>query len=176
MSLQRFLFISALLAGSAVAAFGQSTPKATNTTTITRTYVFPAVNLNTGETARVIVLNSAPAATSSSSSSSNNPAPSCTGSISFLSSANGSLPSPVTFTLGAGQFAYADLHFSATGISSAPGPVTGSVAQTFSEPSAAPCSLQMSLVTFDSTGASHLIVVNPSVQTIAIPTPIFGGR
>jgi hypothetical protein len=173
MSLYRFVLISTLAAGFATAALADDNPGKGNqsATTITKNYVFPPVTLTSTETARVIVVNTAPPATG------NNPAPSCTGTISFLLSSSATPPNPVGFTLPSGQFAFVDLPFSKIGVSTPPGEVVGKVAQTVSVPSQAPCSLGMSLVVFDTTtGVGHLILGNASTQLGLTPIPSLGER
>jgi hypothetical protein len=173
MSFHRFLLISALAAGFATAALadeigsvigGQGT-QAAQATTITRNFVFAPVTLSSSETARVIVVNTATAPTTTSSSN-NDAAPSCTGKITFL--ASGATPptvSAVSFTIGAGQFAFADLPYGKSGISTSPGEVVGKVESDLSVTSKAPCSLGMSLVVMDfTTGAAHVVLTNPSTQ------------
>jgi hypothetical protein len=169
MPLYRLVLVSTLAVGVATAALADDSPG--KGTTVTKNYAFPPVTLTSTETARVIVVNTAPPATG------NNPAPSCTGSISFLLSSSTTPPTPTGFTLAAGQFSFADLPFSKIGVSTPPGVVVGEVQQTVSVPSQAPCSLSMSLVVFDTTtGVGHLILGNASTQLGPTPIAILGDR
>ena len=174
MSFHRFLLISALAVGFATAVFADNDGgpgTVSPTTTITRNFVFAPVTLTSTETARVTVVNTAPPATG------NNPAPSCTGKITFL--ASGSTPptvSAVSFTLGAGQFAFADLPYGKSGISTTPGEVVGKVESDISFTSKAPCALGMSLVVFDTTtGVAHVILGSASAQGGIGPVPFADG-
>ena len=182
MSFQRFLLISAVAAGSALVALADdgksdshqtSTSTPSTTPTVTRDIISAPVTLSATETARVIVANTAAAATSTST------APSCAGSIAFL--ASGTAPpttTPTNFMLGAGQFAFADLTYAKSGISISPGEVIGEVHLTINVGSKAPCTLQTSLVVFDSTtGAAHVVVSGAgNSQGGPIPLLAFGGR
>ena len=128
----------------------------TQPTTITRSIYFPPVTLATTETARIILVNTAPAATG------NNPAPSCTGTAQFFFAGPTNLPAPFTYTLGSGQFASLDLTYAKTGATTAPAEVVGVVSQAITIGSAIPCSLNLSLVVFDTqTSVGHLILSNP---------------
>jgi len=125
--------------------------------TITRTFTLAPATLTSSETARLIAVNTAPAATG------NNPAPSCTGSFAFL--ASGSAPPTVgtpTFTLAAGAFAFLDLPYAKSGLSATPGEVVGIITQTIATGSkAVPCNLHISEVIFDTTtGGAHAVVTS----------------
>ncbi|HXP83699.1 MAG TPA: hypothetical protein VN841_03215 [Bryobacteraceae bacterium] len=176
MSFHRFLLISTLAAGFASAALAADGGPATvaPTTTITRNFVFAPVTLTSTETARVIVVNTAPAPAATAA---NSTAPSCTGKITFI--ASGATPptvSPVSFTLGAGQFAFADLPYSKSGLSTTPGEVVGQVESDVNFTSKAACTLGMSLVVFDSTtGVAHVILGNASAQGGIGPVPLADG-
>lgn len=173
MSFHRFLLISALTAGCAAAAFAQeSTLAATPATTISRPYVFPPVTLTSTETARVIVVNTAAPATG------NNTAPSCTGSVTFLSSGTTPTVGSLPFTLGAGKFGFFDLPYAKSGLSTIPGAIVGQVSETFTLGQAqAPCSLGLSLVVFDTvTGVAHVVLGNASAQAIVSPLPFANFR
>ena len=190
MSYYRFLLISTLAAGLATAAFaeegggaigtqsgsqsqGGSQGGTQSTATVTRNYTFAPVALSSTETVRVIVVNTATAPTTTSSTTTT--APSCTGKITFLSSA--STPptvSPVSFTIGAGQFAFADLPYAKSGISTSPGEVLGKVESDVSVSAHALCSLGMSLVVMDTTtGATHAVLGSASMQGSAF---VLGNR
>jgi hypothetical protein len=181
MTFHNFLLISVaagLTAGIAMPAFAADGPgpadpvsTTTQTTSITRNFVFSPVTLASSETARVVVVNTAAPATG------NNTAPSCVGKITFL--ASGSTPPTngiVTFTLGAGQFTVADLPYGKSGISTSPGEVVGKVESDITLGSKAPCSLEMSLIVFDSTtGAAHVILGSASAQGGIGPIPFASG-
>jgi len=171
----RLLLISALASGCAASAMAQTvvTTPAPTPVNVTRTYVFPPVTLASTETARVIVVNTAAPATGNST------APSCTGSISFLSSGTSQTLDQTPFTLGAGQFATVSLPYNASGITTSPGEVVGQVTQNQAlGQAAAPCSLNLSLVVIDtSSGVGHLVLGNASAQAVSVPVPLpFGGR
>ena len=117
--------------------------------TVTRATMLPVFGLGSTETARVSVVNVAPASSSGTAAS-------CTGSISFLNASGAAIGGPVSFTAGSGQIVSASLPFSSAGLSGTRGEIRAAVTLTTSTASA-PCNLQVSVSTFDtSTGATHL--------------------
>jgi len=130
------------------------------TTAGTRNYVFPPVGLASGETASITVVNTAvplsvvsPGATSATQPS----APSCTGTISF-SNASGAIGTPTSFTVGAEGFQTVTLPFASEGLTGNRGEIVGKISLVAS---GAPCSLQFSLETYDSTTfATHAVLSN----------------
>jgi hypothetical protein len=168
MSLQRLILACALAAGGMISLVSAQTT--TTPIVITRDHVFPPVTLATTETARIIVVNTAtaPAATASTPSA----APSCTGTMAFTLS-SGTSTAPVTFTVGAGQFAIANMPFTNAGIVTSPGEVVGKVALTTDLSTRTPCNLAMSLEVFDTTsGVGHVVLTSPTITGGIGPTPI----
>jgi hypothetical protein len=104
-------------------------------------------------------------------------APSCTGKLTFQ--ASGTTPpstTAVTFTIGSGQFATADLPYTKSGLSTTPGEVVGVVESDITVPATAPCSLSMSLVVFDSTsGVAHVVLSGATGQSGSSPIPLVSG-
>lgn len=159
----RYLSVAAMSAILVTGAFADDEKNEGNNNTpptVTRDFTFPPVTLGSTETARITVVNTAPPATGS------NPAPSCTGTFSFI--ASGATPPTVTpakFTVGAGQFAFLDLPYGKSGISTSPGEVVGMVSLNVTPGSKVPCSLQMSEITYDTTtGAGHVALGNAAAQ------------
>ena len=168
MSFCRFSLISALVVACTASLFGQGVIVSPEPpVTLTRGFTFSPVTLATSETARITVVNTAAPATTGGTP------PSCTGSISFLSSGSSTPLAQTSFTLGAGQFVTVNLPYLSSGITTSPGEVLGQVtlSQTFG-PSAAACTLSMSLVVFDtSSGVGHLVVPNAQGLLVSAPIP-----
>jgi hypothetical protein len=145
--------VTSLLIGAA-AVCGASFPLwAQVTTSITRSYVSPPVGLGTSETASITLVNVA-------SSTAVEPAPSCTGTISFLNP-TGAIGTSTPFMLGPEQFMTVTLPFASAGLSGIRGQIQGAVSLTISTSTPAPCSLAFSLETYDSaTGATHAVLSN----------------
>jgi hypothetical protein len=142
------LFLLPLLA--AVAATGQTT-----TTTTTRTSALPPVGLASSETAQVNVVNHAANSTSGTAAS-------CAGSISFVNAAGTTIGSPSSFTVTAGQTFSKALPYSTTAASGRT-VVRGVVSLTTTSGSNAPCSLEITMETFDTTtGVTHVYFVGDS--------------
>jgi hypothetical protein len=143
------------------------------TTTGTRVYLFPPIGLGSSETASITVVNTdasssvvSPGAASATLPS----APSCTGTISF-SNANGAIGTPASFMVGAEGFQTVTLPFASAGLTGNRGEIQGKVSLAVS--SAAPCSMQLSLETYDSTTfATHAVLSNPQAILTGGP-PIF---
>ena len=167
MTFRRSLLISAFTLSALVvpaSAESNSTTPTTPTTppTFTRTYFFPAVGLASTETARISAVNIA-------ATSPKGPKASCGGTISFTDDTGAAIGKPTSFTnLGTGQIATGDLVGSG-----ARAEIQGSVQVTITlGPTATPCSLLLTLETFDTTsGVTHAVV------TAAVPQaepPAFG--
>jgi hypothetical protein len=164
------LFVSAslviLLAASA-AAQGPLAP-APPPVSFSRNYNFPPVGLAGTETLQVNVVNMAPSAPTS-----------CTGTISFANASGTAIGTPVPFTIGPGQVYSAPLPFSKTAYSSR-GEIVASVQQTVTFSTVmsslgAPCSLAISLETFDTgTGVTHALLTNPAPGLPPLPLEILG--
>jgi hypothetical protein len=172
MSLQRLILSSTLAAGWII--FPAAAQTTTTPITLTRDYVFPPVTLATTETARIIVVNTAPAPTAAGGT-----APSCTGTMAFTLS-GGTTTAPMAFTLGSGQFATANMPFTNSGITTSPGEVVGKVSLTNDLSTRTPCNLSMSLEVFDTTsGVGHVILGSPAltggIGPIPLPLPLQGG-
>jgi hypothetical protein len=120
----------------------------------TRDYVFPPVGLGSSETASITVANTA------RSSSAAGTQPSCTGTISF-SNANGAIGTPASFTVGSGGLQTITLSFASAGLTGNRGEIQGKVSLAISSTAPAPCSLMLSLETYDSTTfATHAVLSN----------------
>ncbi len=153
MSFQRLLLISAVALFGAISS---SWAQTTLPSTLTRDYVFPPLGLASSETASITVVN---VATSSSTTGTTTAAtPSCSGTISFAN-ATGAIGSPTSFTVTAQQFATATLSFASAGLTGDRGEILGKVSLTTAAHT--PCSLMLSLETYDSTsGATHAVLSN----------------
>ena len=140
-------------------------PFATTTTfSFTRDYSFPPVGIGTTETLRINVVNTA-------ANSSTTPA-SCTGTITFANASGATIGTATPFTVTSGQIFSADLPFTKGGFTGNRAEVLGTVAVTGTFPAKAPCSLQISLETFDtSSGVTHVSLSNSSLSAVAMPTP-----
>lgn len=137
------------LTGCAAGAFAQ-----TSSTTTTREMTFPPIGLAGSETAQINVVNVA-------APSSSGTAASCTGTISFLNASGAVIGSATNFTVTSGQISSASLPFAKTAASGRT-EVRGVVALTESSTSTAPCDLQISMETFDtSTGVTHVYLSGP---------------
>src|SRR5580698_193343 len=130
----------------------------------TRNYVFPPVGLASSETASITVAN-----TATSSSSTGTP-PSCTGTISF-SNANGAIGTPASFAVGSGGLQTITLSFASAGLTGNRGEIQGrvslAVSSATSSTAPAPCSLMLSLETYDSTTFATHAVLSHSTAILA---------
>ena len=135
---------------AAVAAMGQTT----TSTTTTRTSTLPPIGLASSETAQINVVNLATATTGGTAAS-------CTGSISFVNAAGTTLGTASSFTVTSGQTFSKPLPYATTAASGRT-VVRGVVTLTSTTgSSAAPCSLAVTLETFDTaTGATHAYIVH----------------
>ncbi len=169
MCFQKFLLISAAAVCGSISAMwaqGTSTP-----TSFTTDYVFPPVGLGSTETASVTVVNTAKAQTTTSTGTMA-PAPSCTGTISFAS-ASGTIGTASSFTVGSDQFKTVTLPFTGAGLTGIRGEIQATVSLTTSTSMRTPCSLTISLETYDSTtGATHAVLTNSLAAAVPIlPVP-----
>jgi hypothetical protein len=129
---------------AAAAAMAQTT-----TTTTTRSSTLPPVGLASSETAQVNVVNLA-------ANSASGTAASCAGSISFVNASGATIGSATSFTVTAGQTFSKSLPYSTTAASGRT-VVRGVVSLTTTSGSNAPCSLAITMETFDtSTGVTHV--------------------
>ena len=136
----------------------------------TRNYVFPPVGLASSETASITVANTA---TASSSPAATGTAPACTGTISF-SNANGVIGTPASFTVGSGGLQTVTLSFASAGLTGNRGEIQGRVSLATSSATSstapAPCSLMLSLETYDSTTfATHAVLSNATMVLAGAP-------
>lgn len=135
----------------------------TNPPTFTQTFVFPSIGLPASDTVRISVVNIAQAAHNGTKAS-------CTGSIAFTDSTGAPIGTPIAFTgLGTGQIAVGDLpHYNPD-----PNPhheLQGSVSLTITPSVFTPCSLLMTLETFDTnTGVTHAVLTTAAEQPSASP-------
>jgi hypothetical protein len=150
----------------------------------TSTHVFPPVGLGSTETASITVVNTATAesvtATTGTSTippgTSTTPA-SCTGTIAFFNSSGQMIGTATSFTVGSQQFKTVTLPFANAGLSGSSlangnrGEIQGQVSVTTSTSTYAPCSLLLSMETYDSTtGATHAVLTSsPVLPLIAFP-------
>lgn len=159
MSIRYIAFFAMVLTGSAVA----------QTTTITRTttYTFPLVGLANSEGVEVNLINLA-------SNLSNGTAASCTGSVTFMNAAAGTVISGATnFTLAANAVASITPSVAGNVVYAGNRALLRVVLETTTTNPGVPCSLASTLTTFDSaTGATHVLLVgtNPvTATTLTIP-------
>ena len=125
------------------AAWGQ-------TTTTTRTHNFAPFGLGSTETARVDLSNLAVA-------SAGGTAPSCTGNVAFVNAAGATIGTATNFAVAAGQTSSISLAFGSAGLAGSRGEIRVVLQTTRSTTAPAPCSLFVSLQTFDTSGgATHL--------------------
>ena len=149
MSIQRWLFALVLSLGAASALCAQTSVLFSNNV---RQFSFLPVGLASSETAQINVVNLA-------SKSSSGTAASCTGTVSFLNASGTTFATGTSFTIATGETSSVTLPYSATGGSGARVLIRGVVLLTESNSPAAPCVLQTSLETFDtSTGVTHLLI------------------
>jgi hypothetical protein len=164
------LFLAGLIAGVASAcAFAQGSV-GSSSTTITTNYVFPPLGLAPSETVAVSLVNIAPVPTSATA-----PTPSCTGTVTFASSAGAIIGKANPFTVASGQIMTITLTATEASISASRGSILASVQQTTTRPSSAPCSLVYSLQTYDTgSGVTHLFLGNASTAVEPAVGPEFG--
>jgi len=144
-------------------AFAQPT---TGSSTISRSFTFSPVGLASSETAQISVVNVAVA-------TSGGTAASCTGTIAFLDANGAAIGAAAGFTVASGKIASASLPFTKANASGR-AEIRGVVSLTESTTAQAPCSLLVTLETFDTiTGVTHVYQGN---GTVALPEPAPGMR
>jgi len=160
------LLISVVTVACLTAPLSADSTSTTNSPTITRTFVFPAMGGASSETIRIAVLNIAQAAHNGTKAS-------CTGTIAFANPAGTQLSS-TPFTVGTGDIQVADLPLGAPG---APAggrtEVQGSVTLNVTN---VPCSLLLTLENFDSNSGVTHAVVTTAVEEPAVITPVSRGK
>jgi hypothetical protein len=160
----RLLLISAAAFIAAVSPARSQISTPITPTSDTRNYEFPPVGLASSETASITVVN-----TATSSSAATGTPPSCTGTISF-SNSSGAIGTPATFTVGAGGFQTVTLPFASAGLTGNRGEIQGKVSLAISSTAPAPCSLMLSLETYDSTTfATHAVLSNATAILAGSP-------
>ena len=143
----------------------------------TSTHVFPPVGLGSTETASITVVNSATAESVTGTTGTGTIPASCTGTIAFFNSSGQMIGTATSFTLGSQQFKTVTLPFANAGLSGSSlangnrGEIQGQVSVTTSTSTYAPCSLLLSMETYDSTtGATHAVLTSSPVRPlIALP-------
>jgi hypothetical protein len=122
----------------------------TTPTNLTRTVNLTTFGLGSTETARVNLTNLA-------SNSSNGTAASCTGSVAFINSAGTAVGTATNFTIASGVTSSVSLPFANSGLTAPRGTLRAQVTVTRPSTGAAPCALEITLETFEtSSGATHL--------------------
>lgn len=169
MSLRSVWMTVAVAATITLSASAQSTtttpPSALTPVSFTRTYAFPPVGLAPTETASISVTNTA-------ATSENGTKASCSVSISFTKADGTSAGPATTFTVGAGQIQTATLDSFSTSRTE----ISGSVQVTITPAAYTPCSLLMTLETFDTaSGVNHSTVTSVVEQTLFPMSPLFSG-
>src|SRR5712692_832107 len=143
---RRLLTFIAGASWAAVCALAQSS------TTTTRDYHLPPFGLASTETARINLTNVATASSSGTAAS-------CTGSVSFVSASGATIGASTSFTIASGQTSSGSLPFGSSGLSAPRGEIRAVVQVTRSSSSPTPCSLLISLETFDTSGGvTHLFL------------------
>ena len=165
--------------GLAICAFGQiANPFLPPTLTLTtiRTSNLPPIGIAGTETAQVILTNTAANLTTVSAgtaSSATVPVASCVGSVAFYNASGKLIGTATAFTLTSGQIEQVSLPYASANSSIGRALIRAVVSLTTTFPSAAPCSLAYSLVTFDTTtGVTHAIVTDSGLTGIV--TPLLG--
>lgn len=127
----------------------------TTTSTSTRQLSFPPIGMGTGETVEVNLANLA-------ANSSSGTAASCAGTVSFVNPSGTAVGTTQNFTLTTGQATSVRLPFSSSGITGTRGVVRAIVTLNLSTASPRPpCSLSITLQTFDTTtGATHALLTD----------------
>lgn len=172
MLLRSSLWISAVALGGLILPASAETdvalPAAPTPATITRTFLFPATGLAQTESARIDVVNIAPAAPNGTPAS-------CSGTIAFTNDTGATVGTAVQFTsLGAHQIAHGDLlGFTPSDMNTKRHEYQGSVQITYSQKAWAPCSLLLTLTVFDTTTGETKGVVTAAIDA-PVPMPLFG--
>ncbi len=134
---RRILLALALASCAAVSALAQ--------TSSTRTTTFPPFGLASTETARINLTNIATASTGGTAAS-------CTGSASFVNAAGTTIGTATAFTVASGVTSSVSLPFASAGLTGSRGEIRAVVQLTRSSTTPAPCSLLISIETFDTSG------------------------
>lgn len=143
---------------TSTAIFAQTTT--TPTSTVTQS--LPPFGLGSTGTARLDLTNLA-------SASSIGTAASCTGTVSFLSATGATIGTATPYTVTSGQTSSVSLAFTSAGITGSRGELRVDIAAT--RTSGVPCTLQISLQTFDtSSGATHFYAAS-SLREISSAGP-----
>ena len=138
---QRVLTLITAAGLAAAPAFAQTT---------TRTSHLPPFGLGSLETARISLTNVATASSSGTAAS-------CTGTVSFVNAAGTTIGTATNFTIASGITSSVSLPFGSSGLTGVRGEIRAVIDVTRSTTTPAPCSLLISLETFDTgTGATHL--------------------
>jgi hypothetical protein len=163
---------SAAITVFAACAWGQTSIGAT----ITRDYNFPPVGLASTETAQVNVVNIATATSTATSTTA--AAPACAGTITFTNASGKTIGTATSFTTTGSQILSTTLTFSQLAVTGTRGEFLASVQLTNSSIVAhTPCSLEVSLETFDTTtGATHVYLGNPGLISSGLLTAPIGLR
>src|SRR5438105_4730681 len=127
-----------LLSAAAGAASGQTT---------TRTHNFSPFGLGSTETARVDLTNVAVASSSGTAAS-------CTGNVAFVNSAGATIGTATNFTIASNQTFPISLAFAGSGLAGSRGEIRVVLQTTRSTTAPTPCSLLVSLQTFDTSSGA----------------------
>jgi hypothetical protein len=145
------MIYSRLLALTTLVSCAAGLALAQTAATTTRTLNFPPVGLAITETARINLTNTATASSSGTAAS-------CTGSASFVSAAGAIIGTATPFTIASGVTSSVSLPFTSSGLS-ARGAIRGVVQVTRSTTAPTPCSLLISVETFDTaSGVTHTLL------------------
>jgi hypothetical protein len=162
MSYRKLLTIIGLAGWAAVSVVAQpaaATPQTSN---------LPPFGLGSTETARINLTNVAPTASAGTPAS-------CTGTVSFVNASGATIGSAAPFTIASNVTSSFSLPFASAGLTGIRGVIRGVVQVTRTSTSHAPCSLLISLETFDtSSGATHLFL--PSAESFGPTQFVIGGR
>ena len=154
-----FVFYAATLLPAQVTTLPAPVPN------LTQTFDFGPVGLGASETAEVNIANTATAMATGAT-------PSCKVTVSFLNSSGTALtastPAPSSFpvTVASGQIISVTLPGASAGFSGTRGAIRATVTLTRTAGENAPCSLQASFETFDSSGNTHVHVQLPQASAI----------
>jgi hypothetical protein len=141
---RQILMALALASCAAVSALAQ--------TSNTRTTTFPAFGLASTETARINLTNIATASTGGTAAS-------CTGNASFVNAAGTTIGTATAFTVASGVTSSVSLPFASAGLTGSRGEIRAVVQLTRSTTAPAPCSLLISVETFDTSGGiTHVLL------------------
>jgi len=160
------MFCRKLLTIIGVACWAAVSVVAQTATTYTQTSNLPPFGLGSTETARINLTNVATAPSTGTAAS-------CTGSVSFVNATGAVIGAAASFTIASGATSSFSLPFASAGLTGIRGEVRGVIAVTRSSSSHAPCSLLISLETFDtSSGATHLFLPSSETFGVILPLPV----